>query len=226
MSHPTRPRAVVFDLDGLLIDSESIFEQAATSLLARRGLPPLAPEVLRHMLGRSADVGFIFFREFYRLPDAADELIAECRDLFYAAVGAGGVPLMPGVAPLLDAVGRHELPAAIATSSSRAYLDRVLGPHGLLPRFRFALTRDDVTRCKPDPEVYLAAAARLGVEPGEMVVLEDSLNGLLAAKAAGARCVVVPHAVIGRDGLAAADAVLATLAAPQVYEFLGLLKPV
>ena len=61
-----------------------------------------------------------------------------------------------------------------------------LGPHGLLPQFRFALTGDDVTRGKPDPEIYLKAAARLGVQPAEMVVLEDSLNGLIAAKAAGA----------------------------------------
>jgi HAD superfamily hydrolase (TIGR01509 family) len=222
MSHPPRPRAVVFDLDGLMVDTETVFEQAATSLLARRGLPPLAPDVLRHMLGRRSEVGFDFFREFYHLPESVADLIAECRELFYAAVGDRPVPLMAGVAELLAAVGRRGLPAAIATSSSRAYLGRVLGPHGLLPQFRFALTGDDVRRGKPDPEIYQKAAGRLAVEPPDMVVLEDSLNGLIAAKAAGARCVVVPHAVIGREELGAADAVLPSLAAPEVYELLGL----
>jgi HAD superfamily hydrolase (TIGR01509 family) len=216
------PRAVVFDLDGLMVDTETLFEQAATCLLARRGLPPLAPAVLRHMLGRRSDVGFAYFREFYGLADSADDLIAECRELFYATIGDRPVPLMPGVPELLAAVGRRGLPAAIATSSSRAYLGRVLGPHGLLPQFRFALTGDDVSRAKPDPEVYQKAAARLEVAAPDMVVLEDSLNGLAAAKAAGARCVVVPHAVIGREELGAADAVLPSLAAPELYELLGL----
>jgi HAD superfamily hydrolase (TIGR01509 family) len=226
MFQPLAPRAVVFDLDGLMVDTETIFESAATRLLARRGLPALAPEVLRHMLGRPAEVGFAFFREFYGLSDSCADLIAECRELFYAAIGDGPVPLMPGVSELLDAVVRRGLPAAIATSSSRGYLGRVLGPHGLLARFRFALTRDDVSRGKPDPEIYQKAAARLEVAPAEMVVLEDSLNGLTAAKAAGARCVVVPHALIGREELGAADVVLPSLAAPELYGLLGLTEVV
>ena len=213
---------MIFDLDGLMVDTESVFERAATCLLARRGLPPLAPEVLRHMLGRPSEVGFVYFREFYGLADSTADLAAESRELFYEAVGDRPVPLMPGVTELLVAVGRRGLPAAIATSSSRAYLGRVLGPHGLLPRFRFALTGDDVSVGKPCPEIYQKAAARLAVDPAEMVVLEDSLNGLKAAKAAGARCVVVPHALFGRDDLAAADAVLPSLAAPELYALLGL----
>jgi HAD superfamily hydrolase (TIGR01509 family) len=221
MSPPSGPRAVVFDLDGLLIDSETIFERAAASLLAHRGLPPLAPEVLRHMLGRPAAVGFVYFREFYDLADSAADLLAECRRLIFAVIDESGVPLMPGVTGLIGALGRRGLPSAIATSSGRSYLERVLGPHGLLPRFRFALTGDDVSHGKPDPEIYLKAAGRLGVAPGEMVVLEDSLNGLLAAKAAGARCVVVPHALIGREELGAADAVFPSLASPELYELLG-----
>jgi HAD superfamily hydrolase (TIGR01509 family) len=226
MSPPAGPRAVVFDLDGLMVDTESVFERVATSLLARRGLPPLAPKVLRHMLGRPSEVGFVYFREFYGLPDSAADLVAECRELFYADVGDRPVPLLPGVTELLTAVERRGLPTAIATSSSRSYLGRVLGPHGLLPRFLFALTGDDVTRGKPDPEIYQKAAGRLGVVPGEMVVLEDSLNGLLAAKAAGARCVVVPHALIGREELGTADAVFPSLAAPELYGLLGLTRDV
>ena len=221
MSPPPVPCAVVFDLDGLMVDSETVFEAAATRLLARRGRT-LAPEVFAFMLGRPARPGFAFFREYYGFAESVDDLIAEGRDLFFAVIGDGLVPLMPGVTELLAAVERRGLPAAIATSSSRAYMERVVAPHGLLPRFRFALTGDDVSQGKPCPEIYQKAAARLGVDPGEMVVLEDSLNGLRAAKAAGARCFVVPHALIAREELAAADAVLPSLAAPELYVLLGL----
>jgi HAD superfamily hydrolase (TIGR01509 family) len=221
MTHLGKVRAVVFDLDGLMVDSESLFEEAATRLLARRGRT-LAPEVMRFMLGRPAQPGFAFFREFYGLGESVAGLIAETRDLFFGIVGAGRVPLMPGVTELLAAVERRGLPAAIATSSSRAYLERVLGPHALLPLFRFALTSDDVRQGKPCPEVYQLAATRLHVEPADLVVLEDSLNGLTAAKAAGARCVMVPHALIALEELSAADAVVPSLAAPEVYALLGL----
>ncbi len=214
-------RAVVFDLDGLMVDSESLFEQAAVRLLARRGRL-LAPEVMAFMLGRPAEPGFAFFREFYGLRESVAELIAETRELFFALAGARPVPLMPGVTELVAAVGRRGLPAAIATSSGRTYLERVLGPHGLLPHFRFALTIDDVRRGKPFPDLYLKAAARLGVAPEDVIVLEDSLNGLKAAKAAGARCVVIPHALVPREELTAADAVLPSLAASELYELLGL----
>jgi HAD superfamily hydrolase (TIGR01509 family) len=221
MSPPPVPCAVVFDLDGLMVDTETIFEESATRLLARRGRT-LAPEVLAYMLGRPARPGFIFFREFYGFSDSVDDLIAETRELFFTVVGDGHVPLMPGMHELLAAVERRRLPSAIATSSGRTYLERVLGPHGLLPRFLFALTGDDVCRGKPFPDIYQKAATRLGVEPGEMVVLGDSVNGLKAAKAAGARCVVVPHATIRPEDLTAAGAVLPNLAAPELYDLLGL----
>src|SRR5262249_62384806 len=111
---------------------------------------------------------------------------------------------------------------AIATSSSAAYVARVLGPHGVLHRFAFVLTCEDVRQGKPAPEVYEKAAARFGHAPGEMVVLEDSPNGLRAAKAAGARRVGVPHARVPLDALAGADAVVPSLDAPELGELLGL----
>jgi HAD superfamily hydrolase (TIGR01509 family) len=129
---------------------------------------------------------------------------------------------MPGAAELIDRLERGRVPKAIATSSAREYVDTVFGPHGLTERFAFVLTCDDVTHGKPHPEVYALAAARLGLTPAEVVVLEDSVNGLRAAKAAGARCVVVPHAHTPRHELSAADAVVASLAAPELTTFLGI----
>src|SRR5262249_57045895 len=101
-------------------------------------------------------------------------------------------PLLPGAAELLGRLAGRGVPVAVATSSPRVHVDRVLGPHRLVERFGFILTCEDVRRGKPDPEIYRKAAERFGCTPGEMVVLEDSPNGLKAAKAAGARCVVIP----------------------------------
>jgi beta-phosphoglucomutase-like phosphatase (HAD superfamily) len=98
----------------------------------------------------------------------------------------------------------------------------VLAPHRLLPRFDFVLSADDIQFGKPHPEIYLKAAARWGCPPAEMLVLEDSINGLKAAKAAGARCVVVPHALVDRSALALADGVTESLESPLLYCWLGL----
>jgi beta-phosphoglucomutase-like phosphatase (HAD superfamily) len=99
---------------------------------------------------------------------------------------------------------------------------RVLEPHDLLGRFAFVLTAEDVTNGKPAPEIYEKAAARLGHPAGEMIVLEDSPNGIRAAKAAGARCIAVPHALVPLEDLAGADAVVPSLETPLVHQLLGL----
>jgi HAD superfamily hydrolase (TIGR01509 family) len=221
MSFSWDVRAVVFDLDGVMVDTEPIFEEAAQRLLAPRGRV-LEAEVIRAMRGAPARQGFDFLREFYQLPQSTAELIAEAEELFFAVIGDGTVPLLPGVLKLLEHLERRGIPRAIATSSGRAYLERVLVPHRLLPRFAFALTSDDVRLGKPFPEIYEKAAARLGCDPARVVVLEDSLNGLKAAKAAGTKCIMLPHGLLSGAELAAADAVLPSLEAPQLYELLGL----
>ena len=99
----------------------------------------------------------------------------------------------PGLFVLLDHLERRDLPLAVATSSRRDYADRLLTRHGLADRFEFILASEDVTRGKPDPEIYRLAAARFAVPAGSMLVLEDSPAGLAAAKGAGAIAVGVPH---------------------------------
>ena len=128
----------------------------------------------------------------------------------------------PGAAELIDRLERRRIPKAIATSSTREYVDAVFGPHGLIDRFAFVLTADDVTHGKPHPEIYAKAADRLGFPAASVVVLEDSINGMKAAKAAGCRCVVVPHEQAPREELSMADLVAPSLAAPELNQFLSL----
>src|SRR5262249_47738238 len=108
------------------------------------------------------------------------------------------------------------LPTAVATSSGRDYADRLLNRHGLARRFSFVLTSEDVTRGKPDPQVYLLAADRFGVDRGEMLVLEDSPAGVQAGRDAGAVVVAVPHAHSPADALGAAHLVVPRLDDPSV----------
>jgi HAD superfamily hydrolase (TIGR01509 family) len=213
--------SVVFDLDGVLIDSEPVFEEAAKRLLERRGLV-WAPEVAHAMMGTPAKEAFAFFREHYQLLESIEELAAESSVDFYAAIGEGRIPLMAGVVDLLDQLQQNGTPIAIATSSSRSYVDRVLAAHGLLGRFGFVLTCEDVDLGKPHPEVYEKAAKRMGHSPEFMIVLEDSVNGVSAAKAAGAKCIAVPHERVQRAGLATADLIVSSLEDMELRRFLGI----
>jgi HAD superfamily hydrolase (TIGR01509 family) len=213
-------RSVVFDLDGLMVDTEPIFAEAAELLLKRRGLAP-QPEVLRRMMGTPARQSVQLLCEHYPLTESVEALIAEGTQIFFELLGVEKAPLLSGVVELLDRLERKGVPKALATSSSLAYVTRILKPHELLARFDFVLTADDICQGKPHPEIYLKAVARFGHAPAEMVVLEDSPNGLRAAKAAGARCVVVPHGLIRLEDVTAADAIVPSLAAPRLGELLG-----
>jgi pseudouridine-5'-monophosphatase len=215
----TTPRAVVFDLDGLLIDTEWAFAEAASRILARRGLT-LEPAFFATMMGAPARDALPRFREQYRISESLEELAAEYREAFTALFAGRHPPLMSGAAALIARLESKGIPKAIATSSSSKYVDAVFGPHGLSDRFAFILTCDDVTYGKPHPEIYALAAKRLALPPAQVVVLEDSVNGLRAAKAAGCRCVVVPHDQTPRDQLAGADLVARSLDDPRLWEML------
>lgn len=214
-------QAVVFDLDGLMVDTEPIFVEVARRLLGNRG-HDLVPAMLQAMMGTPARQALQTFREHYGLMDTVEVLAAESWVLFFEILGNQPAALMPGTLDLLERLEHKKVPKAIATSSSAAYVERVLGPHGLLSHFGFVLTADDVKLGKPFPEVYEKAAARFGIEPGRMLVLEDSVNGMKAAKAAGARCVVVPHDLVPREQLTEADAILSSLEDPRLRQLLGL----
>lgn len=214
-------QAVVFDLDGLMVDTEPIFVEVARRLLGKRG-HELVPPMLQAMMGTPARQALQTFREHYGLVDTVEVLAAESWTIFFEVLGDRPAALLPGTRALLERLERNGIPRAIATSSSAAYVERILGPHGLLSHFAFVLTADDVKLGKPFPEVYEKAAARFGIAPAHMLVLEDSVNGMKAAKAAGARCIVVPHDLVPREQLTEADAILGSLEDPLLTEVLGL----
>jgi HAD superfamily hydrolase (TIGR01509 family) len=215
-------RAVVFDLDGLLIDTEPIFVEVARRLVGRRG-KTLDETVIPLMMGTPARQAIPLLRTRHGLAGSDEEIAQECGQLFFDVLGVEPVRFLPGAAELLACLAARRVPLALATSSSRAYVRRVAEPHaGFLDHFQHILTCDDVTHGKPHPEIYRQAAARLDQSPADVLVLEDSVNGLRSAKAAGAHCIVVPHGLVPRSQLASADAILESLADPKLYQWLSL----
>jgi HAD superfamily hydrolase (TIGR01509 family) len=211
-------RAVVFDLDGLMFNTEAIYDKVGEALLLRRG-KIMTPELKLAMIGRRAQESLTIMIDMHGLHDTVDDLILESHEMFFEAA-AGRLAPMPGLHDLLEYIDSNNLPKALATSSSRNYVERVIGPFGMLPRFPVILASEDVTLGKPHPEIYLKAADRLGIAPTEMMVLEDSQNGVNAAASAGAIAVAVPHEHTFHHDFSRATLIAESLHDPRVLSIL------
>ncbi len=208
------PRAVVFDLDGLMFDTEALFARVIADMLAARGRPN-QPEIMRAMIGRRGVDAGEAFRRISGIDEPTEALMREARSRFDAEVDTAVHPTA-GLFTLLGKLHHVGLPCAVATSSRRSYAEGLLRRHGVDDRFSVLLAAEDVTHGKPDPEIYVTAAARLQVAPGSLLVLEDSAAGVSAAKGAGAFAVGVPHEHSPADGLSHADLIVARLDDPAL----------
>jgi HAD superfamily hydrolase (TIGR01509 family) len=182
-------QAVLFDMDGLLIDSEPLWFEVETEVMTRLG-GTWTPADQEALLGSSLDRSVRYFLERARVPADPAEVGEWMVGGIVAKVRDRGVTIMPGATALVADVAASGLPYALVTSSQRRFVDAVLARTGL--RFPVVVTGSDVTRSKPDPEPYLLAARRLGVPPAHCLVLEDSITGVTAAEAAGCFVVAVP----------------------------------
>ncbi len=197
MSLPRAPRAIIFDMDGLLIDSESIYRDAmlATAAEAQFELPW---SVIERM------VGLPWYNAVHALTDhyGPDFDTAAFRDEAtrrFHLVADAGICLKDGVIELLDHLDVLALPRAICTGSGPHEVQKHMGQHGLLERFNAIVARGDYVRGKPEPEPFLLTAERLGIEPADCLVLEDSYNGVRAASAAGMMTIMVPDLLHASD---------------------------
>jgi HAD superfamily hydrolase (TIGR01509 family) len=191
--HPDPPGAVLFDMDGLLVDSEPLWTIAEERVSATLG-GEFTPELKARMIGKRIDLAVGILLEGLATPQASaadpDEvgarLMTEMAELL-----ADHVPLQPGAEALLDELGAARIPLALVSSSYRLLVDAALKSVGA-QRFTVSIAGDEVTHGKPDPEPYLTAARALGVVPARCVVLEDAPAGMESAVAAGCACVFVP----------------------------------
>jgi HAD superfamily hydrolase (TIGR01509 family) len=202
--------AILFDNDGVLVDTEALYFRANREALA--GIGVTLDEAAYVELFLRTGRGAWHLAEAAGHDGAAIEALRAARDRAYAALVDGTELLMPGAAEVVAALAeRYRL--AIVTSSEPEPFARTHARTGLLPHFELVLTREHYRLSKPDPEPYLCAVERLGVPAGRCLVIEDSERGLQAAKAAGLRCWVIPSGFTKTGRFDAADAVLSDLGA-------------
>lgn len=210
--------ALIFDFDGLIVDTETPALESWRRIYAEQGLD-LPLEVWVGALGTSH--GFDALEHLIGLvggldPARAAILRAEAATILtrrqeLKETLSATQAMLPGVQSLLEQTAAAGMPCAVASSSSRRWIEGWLSRLEIAARFMCVRTGDDVDRTKPDPALFLSAAACLGFPPEECLVLEDSPNGILAARAAGCPVVAVPGAIAGQIALPPADLVLPSL---------------
>ena len=202
--------AVVFDLDGVLVDSEQVWGAVREQLTRELG-GSWHPRALREMMGMSSLEWSRYMHDELAVPlppaDISREVVKRVGESY-----AQRLPLIDGAVEAVQRLAAR-WPLGLASSANREIIDRVLELTGLRSAFAATVSSEEVPRGKPAPDVYLEAAARLGIDPRHGAAVEDSTNGLLSAKAAGFAVIAIPNRAFppAPEGLAAADVVLGSL---------------
>ena len=212
-------QAVVFDLDGVIVDSEHVWDAAREALARERG-GRWHEHAQQDMMGMSSVEWSRYMHDVIGLKDPPEEISAEVVRRLEATYREE-LPLIDGAAKAVARLAER-WPLAVASSSNRPIIDLVLGLSGLDRFFRATVSSEEVPHGKPAPDVYLEAARRLGAGPERCAAVEDSRNGILSARAAGMRVVAIPNTRFppGEEALAAADVVLYSIddLTPDVVE--------
>ena len=210
-------QAVIFDMDGVLVDSEPFGFEAMRRVMARHGLP-YGEEENAEFLGRTTLDSCRILRARHRLLESEETLADWYVEAMLEQIARGPIP-MAGVPEVLRGVRGAGYRLALASSAEVRLIDANLAALAIRPLFEAVVSGTQVARGKPAPDVFLAAAERLGVPAAACLVVEDSRNGLLAAKAAGMRCAVVPCAQTLHQEFGEADHRIAAL--PELLPLLG-----
>jgi HAD superfamily hydrolase (TIGR01509 family) len=202
--------AVIFDMDGVLIDSEQIWDEVREELARERG-GRWHQRAQADMMGMSSTEWSRYMHDVIGLPEPPEEINKEVVRRLLARYKES-LPLLPGAVEAVERLAKR-WPLGLASSSNREVIDAVLEQAEIAHLFRATVSSEDVEHGKPAPDVYLEAARRLGVDPTSCAAIEDSQNGIRSARAAGMRVIAIPnpHYPPSEDTLALADAVLKSL---------------
>jgi HAD superfamily hydrolase (TIGR01509 family) len=203
--------AVVFDLDGLLLDTEQLWDEVREQLARERG-GRWSERAQADMMGMSSPEWSRYMHDVVGLAESPDEIAEEVVERM-AARYRERLPLLPGAREAVERLAAR-WPLGLASSSNRPLIDLALEAAGIAQFFRATVSSEEVAHGKPDPDVYLETCRRLGVEPARAAAIEDSGNGIRSARAAGMKVVLIPNAHFPPDeaSLSLADVVLPSLA--------------
>ncbi len=186
------PDAVVFDMDGLMFDSERIVQKAWNRAGEKMGYGLLGDENIRFTLGFNRERRKVYFKDKYGADFPYDKFQDLYAGIYNEYVKENGIPVKRGLYELLEVLEEKGIPRAVATSSSRENALENLKRAGILEKFQAVVTGDMVREGKPSPEIYITACSKLGIHGEKAMALEDAPNGILAAKNAGMYTVFVP----------------------------------
>jgi HAD superfamily hydrolase (TIGR01509 family) len=212
-----QPAAIVFDCDGLLLDTEGSWSVGQVVLFASHGRE-FGPEHKQALVGRSMPEAGPIYERFLGLPGRGTALTGELVALVAEELRRAGCTPMPGAVELLDML-RGRVPLAVASNAPRPVFEAAIAAAGVRNRFSVAVCADDVAQPKPAPDIYLEACRRLGAGPAASGAIEDTATGLAAARAAGMRTIGIPSV---STAVLDADLVAGSLLDPAVLEALGL----
>ncbi|MBI4752949.1 HAD family phosphatase [Candidatus Desantisbacteria bacterium] len=185
-------KAVILDMDGLMIDTESLYSIALQMVAQKRG-KEFTYELKRTIIGKPGMISMAIFKEYLELSDDVAQLLHERETAYGELLDKAELIPMSGLLDLLDLLDNLGLSAAIASSSQGQWIRVVIDKLGIDNRFKAIVSVNDVENGKPYPDIYLLAAKRLGVSPEHCLALEDTPTGMEAARRAGMICVAVPN---------------------------------
>jgi HAD superfamily hydrolase (TIGR01509 family) len=211
-------KAILWDLDGVLVNSMDFHYRAYSEVLSQRGVKLSREQYLKEMIGLRNYT--ILRRVLGDLPDEEIMRLAEQKEEVFRRLVRGQVKPLPGAAELVRLARDGGIKQAIVSSTPRANIELMLQSLGLYECFEVVVGEEDAERGKPDPEGFIVAASRLGIAPADCVVIEDAPEGIAGGKAAGTRCIGV-STTRPAEKLSQADLVVESLEDERVWEFIG-----
>jgi HAD superfamily hydrolase (TIGR01509 family) len=182
---------VIFDMDGVIVDSEQVYQDIERQMYDNLGIP-VTPEEHRLFIGAAERTMWQYMKDKYQMDAETDLLVKEERTRFmYMVDQPGSILLMPGLIELLEALDLDGISAMVASSSSREIIEKVLRVNDIRHFFKDITGGDDVIHSKPAPDIFLETAAKAGMSPDRCLVIEDSENGIRAARSAGMKVIAL-----------------------------------